>query len=92
MPVAQGLTYDDVKRQLVEQEQLGQAELGMALTLAPDTGRMLVELASAQRETIAAQRETIAMLKAEIERLSGEHIRQRDRYLDIIRKLVERQG
>lgn len=84
--LARGLTYEQVRRQLGEQE----PEPSTALAQIPDAGMVLVELASAQRETIAAQRETIGYLKAELERVRAEQERQRLHYLGIIRKLMER--
>jgi DNA-binding transcriptional MerR regulator len=82
--LARGLTYEQVRRQIGEQEP------GATLAPAPDASMVLVELASAQRETIAAQRETIGYLKAELERVRAEQERQRLHYLGIIRKLIER--
>lgn len=86
--LARGLTFDQVK------QQLGQADDAPApahqITLTPDTGLALVELVSARGETIAAQRETIALLHAEVERLKADLERQQQRYMGIIRKLVER--
>lgn len=84
----QGLTFDQVRARLAGSEDTSAP--AHQLTITNETGRALVELVSARGETIAAQRETIELLHSEVERLRAELERQQQRYMGIIRKLVER--
>lgn len=84
----QGLTFDQARARLAGSEDTSAP--AHQLTITHETGRALVELVSARGETIAAQLKTIALLEAEAERLRAEFERQRQRYMGIIRKLVER--